>query len=45
VKSVLIMADIEGGIGICEKEQCKPGTPAWKAARHAIGFRLWAGRC
>ncbi|MBC7358626.1 MAG: M55 family metallopeptidase [Desulfacinum sp.] len=36
MKSVLIMADIEGGIGICEKEQCKPGTPAWKAARHAI---------
>ncbi|WP_178371922.1 M55 family metallopeptidase [Desulfacinum infernum] len=36
MKSVLIMADIEGGIEICEKEQCKPGTAAWKAARHAI---------
>ncbi|SMC21890.1 D-aminopeptidase [Desulfacinum hydrothermale DSM 13146] len=36
MKSVLIMADIEGGIGIWKKEQCKPGTPAWKAACHAI---------
>lgn len=35
MKSVIIMADLEEGIEICEKEQCKLGTVAWKAARHA----------
>ena len=32
----LIIADIEGIIGVHETAQCKPGTKAWENARHLI---------
>ncbi len=35
-KSALIMADIEGIAGVYDKQQCKPGTQAWRMARDLI---------
>ncbi|MCP4343928.1 MAG: M55 family metallopeptidase [Desulfobacterales bacterium] len=35
-ESALIMADIEGIAGVYDKQQCKPGTPAWVEARGLI---------
>ncbi len=35
-ESALILADIEGITGVFDKQQCKPGTSAWRAARSLI---------
>ena len=35
-KKALILADIEGIIGVHQKAQCTPGRQEWKAARHLL---------
>jgi D-amino peptidase len=35
-KSALILADIEGIIGVYDKKQCTPNTSEWQAARNLI---------
>lgn len=35
-KSALILADIEGIIGVYDKKQCTPNTPEWTEARNLI---------
>lgn len=36
IRSALILADIEGIAGVCEKRQCTPYTPEWQKARNLI---------
>jgi len=35
-RSALILADIEGIVGVHRKAQCKPGTTAWRATRELM---------